>query len=39
MNQYQKEKSYQLEMVKIKNEESLNRLRREYELKTEDMTR
>jgi hypothetical protein len=39
ISQLQKEKSYQIEMLRIKNEEDLNRTRREYELKVEDAIR
>lgn len=39
MSQYQKEKNYQLEMLRIKNEEELNRLRRDYEVRIEDLQR
>lgn len=39
MNQYQKEKNYQLEMLKIKNEEELSRQRRDQELRLEDLQR
>jgi uncharacterized protein (DUF2461 family) len=39
ISQLQKEKNYQIDMLRIKNEEELNRTRREYELKVEDMLR
>lgn len=39
MSQYQKEKNYQLEMLRIKNEEELNRTRRDYEARLEDLQR
>jgi TolA-binding protein len=39
VSQLQKEKNYQIDMLRIKNEEDLNRTRREYELKVEDMIR
>lgn len=39
MSQYQKEKNYQLEMLRIKNEEELNRTRRDYEARIEDLQR
>ena len=39
ITQLQKEKNYQIDMLRIKNEEELNRTRREYEIKVEDMLR
>ena len=39
MSQFQKEKNYQIEMRKIKNDEELNRLKRDYENKVESMQR
>jgi hypothetical protein len=39
ISQLQKEKNYQIDMLRIKNEEELNRTRREYELKVEDTLR
>lgn len=39
ITQLQKEKNYQIDMLRIKNEEELNRTRRQYELKVEDMLR
>lgn len=36
---FQKEKSYQVELVKLKQEEDANRLKREYEHKLEDLHR
>ena len=39
MSQFQKEKNYQLEMVRIKNEEDANKLKRDYEVRVEDLTR
>ena len=37
--QLQKEKNYQIEMLRLKNEEELNRTRRDYEVKVEDLLR
>ena len=37
MNQFQKEKNYQIDMIKTKNEEDLIRLNREYENKVNDV--
>jgi len=37
VNQFQKEKNYQIEMLKIKNEEELSRFRRDFEVKIEDI--
>jgi uncharacterized protein (DUF2461 family) len=37
--QLQKEKNYQIEMLRLKNEEDLNRTRRDYEVKVEDLLR
>jgi hypothetical protein len=39
VSQFQKEKSYQLEMLKIKNEEELARCRRDFEGKLDDMAK
>jgi hypothetical protein len=39
MAQFQKEKNYQLDLMKAQNEEHLSRLRREYENKVEDVQR
>lgn len=39
LSQYQKEKNYQLEMLRIKNEEDLNRTRRDYEARIDDLQR
>ena len=37
--QFQKEKNYQLELIKLKQEQDTNRLRREYEMKIDDFQR
>lgn len=39
MVQFQKEKSYQLEMMRVKSEEEQARLRRDYEVRVEDLQR
>ncbi len=37
--QFQKEKNYQLELIKLKCEEESNRVRREFELKIDELQR
>ena len=37
--QFQKEKSYQLQLMKIKNDEDTNKLKREYDFKLDDLQR
>lgn len=39
MVQFQKEKNYQIELMRTQNEENLSRLRREYENKVQDVQR
>lgn len=39
ITQFQKEKNYQIELIKIKNDEGSNKLKREYEFKLDDLTR
>lgn len=37
--QFQKERNYQLELLRLKGEEEANRLRRDYELKVDELQR
>jgi predicted secreted Zn-dependent protease len=39
LSQFQKEKNYQIELIKIRNDEEINKLRREFDLKTDEVQR
>jgi hypothetical protein len=39
ISQFQKEKNYQVGLIKLKNEEEVNRLRREYDYKLDELQR